>query len=47
MINWLLALAFYITENRFFGWNATPQTPEELICDGIVFALVAIAWKSP
>lgn len=40
---WALAIAWWLYETAWFGWNATPSGPEELICDGIVFVLTAIA----
>jgi len=40
---WLLALLFAIASNAYFGWNWTPQSDAEVICDGIVFLLVAVA----
>lgn len=44
-MNWavlLLAMVWAIMENRHFGWNFTPQSDAELICDGIGFLLVGM-----
>ncbi|MEG9561057.1 hypothetical protein [Pseudomonas aeruginosa] len=41
---WFLAVYFWFMENRYFGWNAHPQSEAELICDGIVILLVALAF---
>lgn len=44
-MNWsagIIAILFFIGQNNYFGWNARPQSPEELICDGIVLVLVAL-----
>ena len=30
------AVMFWLLETRYFGWNWSPQSPEEVICDGIV-----------
>ncbi len=35
----LPALAFFIVVNQYFGWHSYPQSPEELICDGITLLL--------
>lgn len=40
---WFFAIAWWFFETRYFGWNATAGSPEEMICDGIVFVLVALA----
>lgn len=40
---WFLAAIFWFNENRYFGWNGWPQSDAELICDGIVCLLVALA----
>jgi len=39
----VLAAAYGLLETAYFGWHATPSCPEELICDGIVVVLCAIA----
>lgn len=45
---YLLFLAgyFFYQENEYFGWNIHPQSPEELICDGICFVLFAIMFAT-
>lgn len=42
---WLLILAtvYWVLENRYFGWNWSPQSPEEVIADGIVVLLCGMA----
>lgn len=41
----LIAVFFFWLQNEFFGWNGFPQTPEELICDGVTILLFVIALK--
>lgn len=36
------AVLYSIVETKFFGWNLLPQTPEELICDGIAICIASI-----
>lgn len=38
-----IAVAFFILQNWFFGWNAYPQSAAEVVCDGIVLLILAIA----
>lgn len=33
-------LWFYVGENVFFGWNATPQSMNEKICDVYSFVVI-------
>lgn len=40
----VLAVWFYYLQNRYFGWNKTPNSSEELICDGIVIILIAMSF---
>lgn len=40
----LLAIFFGFVETAYFGWNMTPQSDAEIICDGIVFVLVALSF---
>lgn len=40
---WLLPILFAVASNGYFGWNWTPKSDAEMICDGIVFVLVGIA----
>lgn len=42
-MRFVLAFLFWIHENNYFGWNASPQSPEECLADGIVFLLLALA----
>ena len=44
---WLLALFFGTAETAYFGWNMLPQSPAEMICDGITVLLVALAILAP
>ena len=41
----LLSFLFWIVETNYFGWNVTPQSPEEVICDGIVLLIAALSYK--
>jgi len=40
----LTGLALWIVENIFFGWNATPQSLAEVICDWLVISMVLIGF---
>lgn len=40
----LIALLFAFEQNRYFGWNWTPQSYAELIADGVTAILFALAW---
>lgn len=40
----LIALFFAILETIYFGGNMTPQSPAEVICDGIVCLITALAF---
>lgn len=45
--NWfilVLAAIFFYNQNKYFWWNALPQSDAELIADGIVVLLVALAF---
>jgi hypothetical protein len=39
-----VAIAFYLHENNYYGWNRWPQSDAELIADGIVCVLIALAF---
>jgi len=39
----LLSLLFWYSETKYFGWNALPQSPEEVICDGIAILIGALS----
>jgi hypothetical protein len=46
--NWpiaIIALAFFVSENVYFGWNSYPQSDAELIADGLVCLIFALAWR--
>jgi len=38
-----ISIVFWIIETNYFGWNTGPNSPEEVICDGIFTILVALA----
>lgn len=44
-MTWFLVAYFFIIQNSYFGWNAFPQSSEELICDGVFLVLLSIAAK--
>lgn len=39
-----IGLLFGLAETAYFGWNFWPQSPAEMICDGIALAICAIAY---
>lgn len=46
-IHWVVllwAIAFFILQNQYFGWNALPQSNAELLADGITAILFAMAF---
>jgi hypothetical protein len=46
-MNWpivLVSAGFFIAKENYFGWNALPKSPEELICDGIWALIFALAF---
>ena len=43
---WVLAVLFGLAETAYFGWNITPKSSEEMICDGITMVLLAMAFMS-
>jgi hypothetical protein len=43
-IVWFIALMYTIMENVYFGWNLTPKSDAELICDGICALLFSMAY---
>lgn len=43
----LIAVAFFIEQNLFWGWNIMPASERELITDGFNMILFALAWQSP
>jgi hypothetical protein len=38
-----IALIYFLEENRYFHWNKYPKSDAELICDGILFVIFALA----
>lgn len=43
---WIIAVLWFVVENQFFGWNALPQSANELLADGIGYILVSLAVMS-
>lgn len=43
---WMIAIIFGVASNAWFGWNWTPKSDAEVICDGIVLLLVAVAYAA-
>lgn len=41
---WACAVMFWLIETGHFGWHALPASDAEVICDGIVFVLLSIAY---
>lgn len=42
---WLTAVSFALFETAHFGWNWSPKSDAEIICDGIAFILFSLAWQ--
>jgi hypothetical protein len=45
-MNWpvfVLAAVNFYHQNKYFGWNRTPQSDAELIADGITMLLLALS----
>ncbi|QNQ62478.1 hypothetical protein IB024_01595 [Brucella sp. 6810] len=45
-MNWTIVFftaAFWLHQNIYFGWNRQPQSHAELLADGIVYLLAALA----
>jgi hypothetical protein len=40
----IIATMFAVVENAYFGWNLTPKSDAELICDGIAMVMYALAF---
>lgn len=40
----LLGALFGLLETNYFGWNLTPQSEAELVCDGITTLIIALAF---
>lgn len=43
----MLGLIFGLIETAYFGWNMTPQSDAEVICDGIAIGISALAFLAP
>lgn len=43
LLIFICGVSFWVMENRYFGWNWTPQSAEEVIADGIVVLILAIS----
>jgi hypothetical protein len=39
----LMGLVFWWMQNDYFGWNWKPKSEAELVCDGIVILVWALA----
>ena len=49
-MNWtilFIAIVAGISENIYFGWNITPKSDSEMVCDLIVLAILAMAAIKP
>lgn len=47
-INWpafIVANVFGLLETAHFGWNFTPSSDAEMICDGIACVLLALSFR--
>lgn len=46
---WILGIAtfFWLMETAYFGWNITPKSEAELICDGLVALMCCLALLAP
>jgi len=42
-----IAISFNILETGYFGWHWSPSCPAEVVCDGICFLIVCIAFLVP
>lgn len=42
-----ISLLFGTAETWYFGWNMTPQSDTEMICDGIALLIFALAFIVP
>ena len=46
-MNWWIvffSVSFGLMETAYFGWNFTPQSDAEMICDGITILIGALAF---
>lgn len=44
-IIYIMTVGFGLYETAYFGWNLTPGSPSEVICDGITAVLFALALR--
>lgn len=44
---WWVAVLWGLIEGDYFGWHFIPQSDAELICDGIAFLILAMAFVGP
>lgn len=42
-VGFFAALILAVAETAYFGWNLTPQSPEEIAADATVIAMMAIS----
>lgn len=50
MFNWwrfAIAVTYWLAETAYFGWNLTPLTSAEQICDGIALLMLSMAIRNP
>ena len=38
-----ISISYWALETSYFGWNMTPQTDSEIICDGIAFLILSLS----
>jgi len=38
----LISALFWLAETNYFGWNLSPQSDAELICDGLALLMLCI-----
>jgi hypothetical protein len=43
---WIAAILFGLSETAYFGWNWSPKSDAEMVCDGITMILAALALLS-
>jgi len=43
---WSYPIVWAVFYNSYFGWNFHPQSPEELICDGIFVLMAGMVFYS-
>lgn len=40
----IIAFLFWLAETAFFGWNKTPQSSAERVCDYLALIILVIGW---